>query len=403
MGIKSPIMKKICPVCEHDYGIGSVSREDLITMQNCVYRDFNSAVSAPTGEFLLRACLNCGFAYNSAFNSQLVGYDERYDNSVPSAIFKGYYEEIASFLYEKFSLKNGYVIEVGCGKGSFLKTLCALYPDVQGFGIDPSYEGNNSESLDNLEFISDIFKEEYIKRKPSLIICRHVLEHIEQPVSFLKSIREASSAYKNTPFFIEVPSLDWITDHNAFWDFCYEHCNYFTAGSLKNTLELTGFKPVIVKGAFYGQYLWAYGTIENFSPEIQKDDSTVKQLDLYLNAERALMFHTRQSLVELKESGHLIAVWGMATKGVLLCNLIDRDRQVFDYCIDINKNKIGAYVPHTGHRISSPAELPKAEKIVLVIMNPSYASEIKTMCGDLGLDAVFFDITDESRRGEHRI
>lgn len=383
-----------CPVCGETNGINTVSRDNLITMQNYVYREYDSAINAQTGQFNLRSCQNCSFAYNSAFDSNLLTYDENYDNHVPSVIFENYYKEIASFLYDKFSLSNGFVIDVGCGKGTFLKILCALYPDVKGLGIDPSYEPSDfDESLTNVRFIQDIFREEQITEKPSLIISRHVLEHIEKPIPFLQSIRSASSAFKNIPFFIEVPDLEWIIENEAFWDFCYEHCNYFASESLRNALQTAGFKPESIQKAFGSQYLWAMGTIEESEIKISQSDVIGDRLASYDSNEKKLMLTAKNKLEELKQDGTLLAIWGMATKGTIFCNLIDSKKELFDYCIDINPNKIGGFVPHTGHRINSPDILREAgpSTVAIVVMNPNYTNEIRKNCRKLELDSIFID------------
>ena len=388
------MLNSICPVCGETNNSPVISRHNLITMQNYVYQSYDKALEAQTGEFELRICQNCGFAYNAVFNSELLSYDENYDNNVPSTIFFDYYKQIATFLYDKFSLENGFVIDVGCGKGTFLNVLCEMYPNVQGLGIDPSYEPNNLiESKPNLKFIQDIFKEEQITRKPSLIICRHVLEHIERPLPFLQSIRSASSSYSGISFFIEVPDLEWIVENDTFWDFCYEHCNYFTADSLKNALQLTGFNPESVQKAFNGQYLWAYGKIEQSNVETLHDDSISDKLISYSHTEKDLMSKTKNTLEELKKDGNLIAVWGMSTKGVLMCNLIDANKQLFDYCIDINPKKTECFVPHTGHQIHSPEKLSEASdaKLTVVVMNPNYVNEINKICQNMNLNPSFID------------
>lgn len=387
---------KNCPVCEKSETVSSVSRDNLITMQNYVYRDYEKARESPVGKFELRACRNCGFAYNAGFDPSLMSYDENYDNQVPSKIFLDYYERVARFLYDKYKLENGFVIDVGCGKGTFLKVLCGLYPAVRGLGIDPSYEASDStEEPKNLTFIQDVFRSDYITEQPSLVICRHVLEHIDRPVSFLSSIRTAlvSSNYTETPFFVEVPDLDWIIENGAFWDFCYEHCNYFTLESLSFALELAGFQTEEGYKAFGGQYLWMRARIKPDSVSIRANETISGKVTDYAREEEKLMSAIRAKLVKLKAKGSKTVVWGMATKGVVFCNLIDPGKKLIDYCVDINANKQNCFVPHTGHLISAPTVLKTVNSTisVVIVMNPNYVNEIKESCRNLNLKATFID------------
>jgi hypothetical protein len=95
-----------------------------------------------------------------------------------------------------------------------------MFPDLRGLGIDPSYEPDDmSENNKRVRFIKDFFQEQYIPEKPVLVICRHVLEHIHFPLSFLKSIERALKKFPGVPFFLEVPDLWWIIEHGAFWEF----------------------------------------------------------------------------------------------------------------------------------------------------------------------------------------
>src|SRR5438067_6216100 len=105
---------RLCPVCSGSNTIFATERENLITMQNYVYRDYDVARRAQVGRFELRACRDCSFAYNGDFDSSLLNYNENYDNAVPSEIFLDYYKQIARHLYDKISLENQLIIDVGC-------------------------------------------------------------------------------------------------------------------------------------------------------------------------------------------------------------------------------------------------------------------------------------------------
>lgn len=381
------MLNKICPACGIVSDVSTVLRDNLITMQNYIYRNYNDAVNAPVGQFELYFCRNCGLAFNAAFEADLMNYDEGYTVYIPSAIFDEYYQEIARFLHEKFPLENNLIVDIACGKGDFLKILCGMFPNVRGLGIDPSYEFNKTnDSAENLTFIKDIFREKYITEKPALIVCRHAFDQIENPLAFLKSIRRSLTNYKEVNFFIEVGDLEWMIENQSFSDICYERCSFFTADSLKNILGLAGFTVENIKKAFGNQYLWAFGAIRqdnqtfsadtlNFTDEREIGD----KLTAYSLAEKELIARLKTKLLNLKNEGNLLAAWGIATKGVVSCNLVDGEKTLFDYCIDINPQKIECFVPNTGHRINAPEILKEADssKITVVVMNPNYLTEIK--------------------------
>lgn len=405
------MVKKPCYSCHKSHVFPAVIRENLITMQNYVYQNYQDALQAKVGQFELGVCPDCGFANNTKYDPSLLNYDENYDNSVPSTVFTNYYQEIATFLYQNYDLDGRLVIDVGCGKGTFLKVLTELYPQVKGLGIDPSYEENQFTTTasdltnlpSNLRFIQDVFNQEYVTEQPALVICRHVLEHIPQPTSFLKSIHSALSKFPQTPFFLEVPDLSWILDNQAFWDFCYEHCNYFTTDSLINILETSGFNVQETHRAFGDQYIWARGITNATNNDGYKDQENldqennlnkfIDQVKAYVDQENNLISTMGDRLRKLKAQNINIAVWGMATKGVIFVNLVDPLAQVINWCIDINQKKQNCFIPHTGHQISPPQILHQAQgkNLVIIVMNPNYIDEIKSMCHDLLLHPKFID------------
>ena len=47
-----------------------------------------------------------------------------------------------------------------------------------------------------------------------------------------------------------------MLEEHAFWDFCYEHCNYFTDTTLATVLGSAGFTATATGVVFGRQYRW---------------------------------------------------------------------------------------------------------------------------------------------------
>lgn len=396
MIVSAPVSSAACPVCGTAGMIPTVQRAVLPAMQNYVFSDRTAALSSPSGRFELGVCKTCGFAGNVAFDASIPTYDQRYDNAVPSAVFKRYYREIADHLYAHHSLSGGLVVDVGCGKGEFLAGLCEAYPDVRGLGVDPSCQPK--VTLDGrMRLISDIFRPGLIEERPALVVCRHVVEHIGDPVAFLTSVRIALAEYPGVPVFVEVPDLNWIIDARAFWDFCYEHCNYFTEGSMAEALARAGFRLDASSKAFGGQYLWFECINEPPLERVKLEPSLSMARDLvaYAEAEAALVADMVGLIDRLKAEENEVVVWGMATKGVMFSALVDPGGDRIDWCVDVNPSKQGTFAPLSGRRIDAPEMLKTvaSRQIAILIMNDNYADEIKQQCRamSLGVPPRFMD------------
>ena len=233
-----------CPVCGASGRLETITRERLPTMQNHRHTTRESALAAAYGELSILVCEKCGFAWNTTFEPALVRYDAEYENTVPSQIMAAHYEELVTGLTRRHDLSGGLVVDIGCGNASVLNMLMAAIPHSRGLGIDPALPRSAPEHDGRLRLVASPFAADLLEERPVLVLCRHVLEHIPDPISFLRTIVSATAELGPFPCYFEVPDLDWILRNEAFTDFCYEHCNYFTVGSLEQALLVAGFDPV---------------------------------------------------------------------------------------------------------------------------------------------------------------
>ena len=242
-----------------------------------------------------------------------------------------------------------------------------MSPGIRGIGIDPSCRPISDR---NVTLIRDTFNDRYFNhRNIRLVILRHVLEHIHKPVHFLSALR---AAIGEAPLFVEVPDLDWILTHGVFWDFCYEHCNYFTLDTLRFALSMASFEVLEQQRTFADQYQWSIcrSAAKVIRPTV----------DARIRLRRGLTYAETETsrLKEIKRIAKQkggIVLWGMATKGVILSNLMSPE--LLRGGVDLNVAKQGRYAPMSGLEIHAPSWLrnPEAGSVVLV-MNPNYRDEI---------------------------
>ena len=91
--------------------------------------------------------------------------------------------------------------------------------------------------------------------KADYVCCRHTLEHIHDVLDFMRLVRTAIGDRPDVPVFFELPDLERVLVERAFWDIYYEHCSYFTLGSLARLFRRTGFEVTELWKAYDGQYL----------------------------------------------------------------------------------------------------------------------------------------------------
>ena len=165
----------------------------------------------PFGKLKLRQNKELDFIENVNFEINLIEYDDKYQNSqAHSDYFLNHMTDVIELLKKQLP-KNSNVVEVGCGKGDFVKLL-----NKDGYfnatGYDATYEGDNKNIFKRYLNSED-------KIKTDLVILRHVLEHIEKPHIFLSLIK---NIFGNGKIYIEVPNYDWIVKNQTFFDIAVE-------------------------------------------------------------------------------------------------------------------------------------------------------------------------------------
>ena len=288
-----------------------------------------------------------------------MSYDEQYQNEQAySSCFQKHLNDIISlFKRKKFNEKK--IIEIGCGKGYFLEMLRDNGFDAVGF--DPAYEGGKTY------VVKDYYSDKYSYLNADLIILRHTLEHIQEPLKFLHSI--ASAAKHDAQIFIEVPNFEWIIKKSAFWDISHEHCNYFTFSSLANIFQNSEQDLL-----FNGQYMYLIADLKNLQNQAFSDNVMISSLKL----SKRIDFYKK---FVCNHQGLL--VWGAAAKGVNFVNLTDYHNEYISCLVDINPKKQGQYIAKTGHRIISPAQIDEMMGRDILIMNDNYYYEIKNQLSEI--------------------
>ncbi|GEP41464.1 class I SAM-dependent methyltransferase [Brevifollis gellanilyticus] len=383
-----------CPATGLHGSAPLVERERVVAMHNRLHSTREEARGIEWGRLDLRLCPESGLAYNAEFDPALVSYDASYDSTVPSAASEAYCHDLIRFLSQHFELKpGGIVIEAGCGKGEFLKMLTNALPGVRGLGMDPSCPAESDDG--QVHLIPDYFRSDLVPPGAALVVCRHVMDQMTDPLAFLREVARLAEQSPGCGVFIEVRELDAMLATGSFWDICYENHCYFTEGSLGHLLNMAGFEVTASGRGLGGQYLWLGGRLGP-KPTLMSPEgisALTTQVAEYGQREKTTITQVREGLSKLRAEGRSVLVWGAATKGVNYITNVDPDATLIDLAADINPRRHGSFVAGSGHEVIPPEQIPAraGHAPAIVIMNPAYTSEIAQSCRELGLEPLFFD------------
>ncbi|HEX4676234.1 MAG TPA: class I SAM-dependent methyltransferase [Steroidobacteraceae bacterium] len=351
-----------------------------------------AALAFPRGDIELVFCHDCGFIGNARFDIGLNQYSAAYEETQAfSPRFLQFLDEICRDQVRKFGLGPGLTaLEIGCGKGEFLTKLCEL-SGCNGIGIDPGYhpERNQSSAADRMTFIRDLYGPRYSHLQAEYVSCRHTLEHIAPVQEFMRLVRETIGTRHQVNIFFELPDMERVLETGVFWDVYYEHCTYFTRGSLARLFRAEGFDVEGLYKAYDDQYLMIEA-----KPVAGPTVATLPQEDDLASTAALVRKFTKEvdnRLQELSEaahrwrrSGQKVAIWGSGSKCVSLMSSMELG-DTLQAIVDINPHKHGKFLAGSGWQIEGPDALTALRPDAVIIMNSIYTEEIRHELATRGL------------------
>jgi 2-polyprenyl-3-methyl-5-hydroxy-6-metoxy-1,4-benzoquinol methylase len=391
------IKRQECPVCRNSEIMVFFQAERLPVFCNVLFDSRKQATAAPLARIHLAYCNECGLVYNTAFDSTLMQYSAAYENSLHfSPRFRQWADETAGRLVRQYQLYDKDIIEIGCGQGDFLEILQRLGKN-RVLGFDPSYNSNKTTAefeKPAITVIPKVYSETFSSYPADFICCRHVLEHIERPLEFLKSIRNAIGQRKDCVVYFEVPNALYTLEHMGLWDIIYEHCSYFTSESLANLFLRAGFEPIEISERYDGQFLTieARSRQDDSEPELNSEwvvSNSRHLIDNFQNVYLEKVHSWQSKLSDLESQNSRVVIWGAGSKGVTFVNTLNISYEQVEYIVDVNPRKHGKFIPGTAQSIIGPDFLKEYHPQTIIIMNPIYRSEIQAAIQEFGLATHF--------------
>ncbi|NJK36408.1 MAG: methyltransferase domain-containing protein [Oscillatoriales cyanobacterium RM2_1_1] len=383
---------KICPNCGH-VGLLIFYEVRNVPVHSCLMLSTpEEALNFPCGDVVLGFCEQCGFITNTEFDPKWSAYAPNYEDQQSfSPTFNKFAIKLATQLIEKYDLHHKNVVEIGCSKGDFLLLLCELGQN-QGVGIDPSVVPGRveSEAADRVQFIQDYYSESHAQFVGDFICCRHTLEHIQPTFEFIQTVRASIGDRPNIPVFFEIPDTIRVLQDQAFEDIYYEHCSYFTPGTLARLFRSCKFEVTELYLDYGDQYLMIEALPEaGVAETIHSTEETVEQvgeLVRHFSARiQGKLNHWKQYLKTAKAQGKRVVVWGSGSKCVAFLTTLDTIETI-EYVVDINPHRHGRFIPGVGKQIMAPEFLRSYQPDQVIVMNPIYQPEIQKMLTAMGVE-----------------
>ena len=388
----TPARFGVCPSCSSAdirlfYELDGVPTHSVVLLPT--YAD---AVQCVKGDIKLCFCHTCGFIFNPAFNPQTQAYASRYEAPQSySPTFNRFHRYLARRLIKRLDLKNKTILEIGCGNGQFLTLLCRMGRN-QGIGFDPAYTGerNGRANPARITFIKDVFSEKYGRHQADFICCKMTLEHIQKTADFVKMVRRCIDERTGTAVFFQVPDVTRILNEIAFWDIYYEHCSYFSPGSLGRLFRHCGFSVTDIRKEYGDQYLTIEARVDggnggSLIPLENDLDALASAVDIFEHMTTLKRRSWTKRITQMYRAGEKIVLWGSSSKTVAFLSTLKINTEI-QHVVDINPHRQNTHIAGTGQKIVPPLFLKHYRPDVVLIPNPVYGDEIRQALEQMDLN-----------------
>lgn len=327
-------------------------------------------------------CVDCGHVFNAAFDYTRVPYTDQPNRMFNRGLrWSRFLEEIRTDMLYRLPEKPT-VVEIGHGDGSFLEALAAARPAGTYLGFDP--HGATESRHPSVAFHRALFhpQSDLPRLKPDLLISRHVLEHLTDPLGFVQGLSFAASLAGIQPLlYLEVPCIDRALDHLRTEDFYYEHNSHFTTESFSRMLARSFTSIDALDHGYDGEVVYAFlrlkGRLEHLAHARQ-----AKAFALMAESSRKVIM---LELANLHLAGKRVAFWGGTGKSAAFLQAHQADAARFPLVVDSDPDKAGTYVPGTGQLIQFRDALLAQPAEVIVVPTQWRARDIAEEAARAGI------------------
>lgn len=272
-----------------------------------------------------------------------------------------------NFIKMNFPLKKGTkVLEIGCGEGQIIKKLSE--EGIKCVGLEPGPQvlkiGNK-----NLSIIRDFFPSSKLKGKFDLILHFGVIEHIKNPVEFLKD--QQKFLKKNGAIICGFPNFESDLRAGDISIFLHEHFNYFTKYNIGKTSEKSGLSLTESQESEGGGLLYTKLVQEKTSKgqayDLLLEKIFIKNLKKFKSGVINFFKDAEQS--DIAVYCPLRAMNLLYISGISDCRLVDDN-------LDIQEK----YLPTFNRKIESFEELRRNPPKKILIYSRTFGDVIKERC-----------------------
>jgi len=322
-------------------------------------------------------CEKCGSIQKGIDKKWLEEIQEIYDaysiyelsNGEEQPVFEketGISKTRSSKLIEQFlniiDLPNqGDLLDVGCGNGALLKSFSKFKPNwkLSGSELNDKYF-KEILKIDNVKNVYSCPVDD-INRKFDIVTMLHLLEHISNPIDFLKKTRGLLN--DNGILLVQLPNCF----ENPFDLLIADHCTHFYLEFLKYVVVSAGYEIIFASSECISKELTLIAKIGKQNIESKLLNHNLKNI---LNNRVDWLIELKNSATEIAKD-NLFGIFGTSIAGTWLWSELENK---VDFFVDEDSSRVGK--KYKNCPIYLPNDIPENSH-VSIALPPVVANSIK--------------------------
>ncbi|REK20495.1 MAG: class I SAM-dependent methyltransferase [Actinobacteria bacterium] len=371
------------PLCE-----SFLTAEQLDTMEPFYPLDVRvcpECYLAQIGEYVPPEAIFDDYAYYSSFSSAWLEHARQY----------------VDMMTDRFELGDDTrVLEIASNDGYLLQYFQKLGMNV--LGVEPSSNVAAAAEEKGIDSIVEFFDASLAGRLKSegfaadVVVANNVLAHTPHINSFVAGIPEVLADRGVATF--EFPHILRLIEGNQFDTIYHEHWSYLSLATTQKIMAAHGLS------VFDVEELWTHGGslrlfVDRAGSESRRVSPAVDELlerehafgllgpDVYESfgdRVKATKRKLLKLLIEAKDAGASIVIYGAAGKGNTLLNYCGIGTDFIDYACDLNPYKHGRFTPGTHIPIFGPERIRETKPDFLLLLPWNIKEELMSQLSYIG-------------------
>ena len=275
------------------------------------------------------------------------------------------------------SIKNHFpetkkIFEIGAGGCFMLNKLKAYGFNVNA--IDPSPIALNAGNKYKINVIQEFYPclDNFISS--DLIFHYDVLEHIEDPVSFLNF--NYNDLNNNGLVIIAVPDCSEYIKKGDISMILHEHLNYFDEDSLKMVINKSKLSLVQIKRSNYGRVLFGLAKKDKDKQKTKKIESSENKFELFIKNYKSLKNQILGHIIKSSKNGKTLGFY-IPLRALPYLSLLREINKVNIRFFDDNEGIYNNYFDGFNFKIENFSDLVDNPPDILYVFSEAFGITIK--------------------------